>query len=95
MIRKSPYIPKFVWEDFKAKDNVIIGPTKIKQPTDTIPECNHRAMIAASLRLGVSNARNKMQIIDLIGRRFGRLVVAKRAENSRAGHPRWTCIAPL
>ena len=30
--------------------------------------------------------------IDMIGKRFGRLVVISRAENSKAGHPRWNCL---
>jgi len=32
------------------------------------------------------------KIIDLTGQRFGRLVVVSRAENSKAGHPRWNCV---
>jgi hypothetical protein len=31
-------------------------------------------------------------LVDLTGRRFGRLVVAGRAENSSGGHSRWRCI---
>lgn len=30
-------------------------------------------------------------LIDLVGQRFGRLTVIKRAENSSSGHPKWEC----
>ena len=33
-----------------------------------------------------------MRLIDLVGRRFGRLVVVARAENDSRGHVRWECL---
>ena len=32
-----------------------------------------------------------MKLIDLVGRKFGRLTVIKRVKNGKIGEPRWFC----
>lgn len=65
MIKRSPHVPDFARKGIKAKGNLIVGPTKIKQPEKTIPRDwpDDLAAVFASSYWEISTALETFELV--------------------------------